>query len=164
MMDERLNFTAEQQQRIDNCLDTLLSRTRGHSVLLADATGQLIGKAGITDGRRATALSTLSAGSFAATSEMTKFLGRTARFSQSFHEGEDYGIYSATVKPFLLLTITFDAEARLGLVRIFTKRAVEELEMITAEAQKNQEQGQEVDGMVDSEFSQLLAEDRKSVV
>jgi predicted regulator of Ras-like GTPase activity (Roadblock/LC7/MglB family) len=162
-MDEGLSFTAVQQQRIDNCLNALLSRTRAHSVLLADATGQLIGKAGITNGRKATALSTLSAGSFAATSEMATFLGRTSHFSQSFHEGEDYGIYSATVNPSLLLTVTFDAEAKLGLVRIFTKRTVEELERITAEAQEHQDQGEEVDEMMDSEFGQLLADELDSL-
>ncbi|HID62298.1 MAG TPA: hypothetical protein EYP49_06105 [Anaerolineae bacterium] len=162
-MDERLNFTAAQQQRIDDCLHALLSRIRAHSVLLADTTGQLIGKAGITNDRKATALSTLSAGSFAATSEMAKFLERTPRFSQSFHEGEDYGIYSATVNPSLLLTVAFDAETKLGLVRIFTKRAVEELERITAEAQANQDQGEGIDEMMDSEFGQLLADELNSL-
>jgi len=162
-MDERLNFTAAQQQRIDDCLNTLLAKTRAHGVLLADATGQLIGKAGIANDRKATALSTLSAGSFAATSEMAKFLGRATHFSQHFHEGEDYGIYSATVNPSLLLTVTFDAEAKLGLVRIFTKRAVEELERITAEAQENQDQGDGIDEMMDSEFGQLLADELDSL-
>jgi len=162
-MDERLNFTAAQQQRIDDCLNTLLAKTRAHSVLLADVTGQLVGKAGITSDRKATALSTLSAGSFAATSEMARFLERASRFSQSFHEGEDYSIYTATVRPSLLLTVTFDAEAKLGLVRIFTKWAVAELEKIAAEAQASQGRGDGVDEIVDSEFSQLLANELDSL-
>lgn len=161
-MNERLNFTAEQQQRIDNCLNTLLLKTKAHSVLLADVTGQLVGKAGITNDRKATALSTLSAGSFVATAEMAKFLERSAHFSQSFHEGEDYGIYTATVNPSLLLTVTFDTEAKLGLVRIFTKWAVAELEKITAEALEHQEQDRGMDEM-DAEFGQLLANELDSL-
>lgn len=162
-MDERLNFTEAQQQRIDNCLNTLLGKTKAHSVLLADITGQLVGRAGITNGRKATALSTLSAGSFAATSEMARFLERSARFSQSFYEGEDCSIYSATVNPSLVLTVTFDAKTKLGLVRIFTKWAVAELEKITAEAQENQNQGERADEVIDSEFGQLLADELDSL-
>lgn len=166
MMNEQLGFTADQQQHIDDCLDTLLVRTRAHSVLLADTTGQLVGKAGIENDRKATTLSTLSAGSFAATSEMATFLGRNSRSGQSFHEGENYGLYSATVHPSLLLTITFDAEAKLGLVRIFTKRAVEELERITTEAQDIKfpaGEGDEIDETMDAEFSQLLVDELDSL-
>jgi len=155
---QKLTASDKQWHEIQTCLQDLLKKTGGHSVLLADATGQLLGMAGISNDRDATALSTLAAGSFAATSEMAKFLGRNTRFEQGLYESKEYSIYSVTVGYELLLTITFDASAKLGLVRIFTEQAVKRLTetMSQIKAAAHQE---DINDLIDAEFGQLIADE-----
>lgn len=148
----------ERWHEIQICLRNLLTKAGGHGVLLADTTGQLLGMAGISNERDATALSTLAAGSFAATSEMAKFLGRNTRFEQGLYESKEYSIYSVTVGDELLLTITFDASAKLGLVRIFTEQAVKRLTEIASQIKAAAHQ-EDINDLIDAEFGQLIADE-----
>lgn len=158
-MHRREMVTNEAQwQEIQRCLQDLLAKAGGHSVLLADATGQLLGTVGISNERDAIALSTLAAGSFAATSEMAKFLGRNTRFEQSLHESQDYGIYTVSVGNEFLLTITFDACAKLGLIRIFTEQAVKRLTEIVSEIELVSHE-ENINDLIDAEFGQLIADE-----
>ena len=145
-------------EEIQTCLQDLLKKAGGHSVLLADATGQLVGMAGISNERDATALSTLAAGSFAATSEMAKFLGRNTQFEQSLYESKEYSIYSVTVGDEFLLTITFDASAKLGLIRIFTEQAVKRLIEIMNQIELASRQ-EDINDLIDAEFGRLIADE-----
>ena len=157
-MHQREVITGEEPwHEIQICLQDLLTKAKGHSVLLADATGQLLGMAGISNERDATALSTLAAGSFAATSEMTKFLGQNTRFEQGLYESKEYSIYSVTVGDEFLLTITFDASAKLGLVRIFTEQAVKRLTEIVSQIGLANHQ-EDINDLIDAEFGQLIAD------
>ena len=158
-MHQRETITSEGQwHEMQICLQDLLTRAGGHSVLLADATGQLLGMAGISNERDATALSTLAAGSFAATSEMAKFLGRNTQFKQSLYESKEYSIYSVTVGGEFLLTITFDANTKLGLIRIFTEQAVKRLTEIVSQIKVAAHQ-EDINDLIDAEFSQLIADE-----
>ena len=145
-------------EEIQTCLQDLLKKAGGHSVLLADATGQLVGMAGISNERDATALSTLAAGSFAATSEMAKFLGRNTQFEQSLYESKEYSIYSVTVGDRFLLTITFEASAKLGLIRIFTDQVVKRLKEIVSQIELASHH-KDINDLIDAEFGQLIADE-----
>lgn len=145
-------------EEIQTCLQDLLKKAGGHSVLLADATGQLVGMAGISNERDATALSTLAAGSFAATSEMAKFLGRNAQFEQSLYESKEYSIYSVSVGDKFLLTITFEASAKLGLIRIFTDQVVKRLTEIVSQIELASHH-EDINDLIDAEFGQLIADE-----
>jgi predicted regulator of Ras-like GTPase activity (Roadblock/LC7/MglB family) len=128
LSDERFNA-------ITKCLSNLRFETGAQCILLADIVGQLIAEVGLTEGLDITTLVSLLAGGFATTFEMSKHLGEKAAFNLNFHEGAAYDIYSANVGDELFLTLISDRRvqtSRIGMVWLYTKRAIRELLEITA--------------------------------
>ena len=134
--------------RIDDCLERLLDRSRGVCVLLADISGQLITEKGKDAGLDTTALAAVTASNMAATGEMARQIGEPTSFSYLFHEGQRRSIYISSVGETLLLAIIFDELSQVGLVRIFARLAVNELQPWL----------RRVSSVVDREFGGALAE------
>jgi len=123
----------EQVDRIEGILDELRSKTRSAYVFLADISGQLIhaqGRYGSTD---IVALAALTASNMAATAAMAHQMGEKSQFRLLFHEGDERNIYLSQVGESFLLAVIFDSNVQIGLVRLFSKRAVEELTRLAAE-------------------------------
>lgn len=158
MCPQAVSFGEEQQTSIEVCLQELLSKTKGIAVLLADATGQPIGSAGILGEKDRIALSTLAAGSFAATAAMARLLGQGGAFEQVFFEGEKQSVHSSTVSDDFLLTIAFDSRAKPGLVRLMAQEAVQELGDILSEA-RERAMDESVRDLIDGEFGDSLADE-----
>lgn len=78
-------------------------------------------------------LATLIAGNAAATQALAKMLGEH-RFNELLHQGDTYGLYVEEVGQLALLVIIFDNSAPVGRVKLFGKRAVQSLEVITKDA------------------------------
>ncbi|MCX7840807.1 MAG: roadblock/LC7 domain-containing protein [Anaerolineae bacterium] len=116
-----------QVERIEQILDELRSKTRASYVFLADISGQLIQARGITGATDLTTLAALTASNMAATAEMARQIGENQPFRLMFHEGSRRNIYLSQVGTSFLLAVVFDAEVQIGLVRLFSKRATEEL-------------------------------------
>lgn len=153
--DQPVVFTTEQLARIDTCLRNLLDNSRGSSVLLADVTGRLVHiqtRLGVD--RDFTAVSALATGSFAATAEMAKFLGWNTGLEQALYEGQGYSMHFSTVGHGFLLIIAFDANTKLGLVRVFAREAARQLRQIVEEASQNI---QEETHLLSDNFGELLA-------
>jgi hypothetical protein len=149
LSDERFNA-------ITKCLSNLRFETGAQCILLADIVGQLIAKVGLTEGLNVTTLVSLLAGDFATTSEMSKYLGESEAFNLNFHEGSAYDIYSANVGDKLFLTLIFDRRvqtSRIGIVWLYTKRAIRELLEITATSER-----MKTDQVLDAEFSASLSD------
>ena len=115
--------------RIDDCLERLLDRSRGVCVLLADISGQLITEKGKDAGLDTTALAAVTASNMAATGEMARQIGEPTSFS--------------------------DELSQVGLVRIFARLAVNELQQVAAELEPWLRR---VSSVVDREFGGALAE------
>ena len=141
--------------RIDDCLERLLDRSRGVCVLLADISGQLITEKGKDAGLDTTALAAVTASNMAATGEMARQIGEPTSFSYLFHEGQRRSIYISSVGETLLLAIIFDELSQVGLVRIFARLAVNELQQVAAELEPWLRR---VSSVVDREFGGALAE------
>lgn len=149
LSDERFNA-------ITQCLSNLRFETGAQCILLADILGQLIAEVGLTEGLDLTTLVSLLAGGFATTFEMSRHLGEREAFNLNFHEGTAYDIYSANVGDQLFLTLIFDRRvqtSRIGMVWLYTKRAIRELLEITATSESVQ-----VDRVLDPEFSASLSD------
>lgn len=131
-MPKSIVIPAEQMDQIEKILDELRSKTRSAFVFLADISGQLItlrGRAGDAD---ASALAALTASNMAATAEIARRLGEKSQFRLMFHEGEQRNIYLAQVGASFLLVVIFEVQVQIGLVRLFSKRAVDELDKLAA--------------------------------
>ncbi|MBM3127742.1 MAG: roadblock/LC7 domain-containing protein [Chloroflexi bacterium] len=127
-------------EKIEGILDELRAKTRASYVFLADISGQLINARGATQSTDIAALAALTASNMAATAEMARRIGEQAQFRLMFHEGAGSNIYLSQVGHSFLLAVVFAAEVQIGLVRLFSKRAVEELEKLAAEYENVVEQ------------------------
>ncbi len=154
---QSVSLDDDQLARIQSCLEELLNKTKGVAVLLADATGQPVGHVGSLKESDRMALSTLAAGSFAATVAMARLLGQEGAFKQVFFEGGAYNVHSSAVADDYLLTIAFDSRAKAGLVRLLAQEAVKELRDILSEAREHA-LDESVRELIDGEFGDSLAD------
>lgn len=150
-------FDSTQYEGVKKYLGELYSKTRAKVVLFADMSGQIIGERGDTAEMNTTVLSALAAGDFAATAEIAKLVGEGDRFKLHFHEGETKNIYLTNVGDQFFLIIIFDATVALGMVRVYTKKAVESILSVITEAASNV--GTAAEDMIDDDFGRLLAEE-----
>ena len=150
-----ISFDPTQYEGIKKYLGELYSKTRAKVVLFADMAGQIIGERGDTAEMNTTVLSALAAGDFAATAEIAKLVGEGDRFKLHLHEGERKNVYLTNVGEQFFLIIIFDANVALGMVRVYTKKAVESILVIVEEAAGNE--GMTEADMIDEDFGNLLA-------
>jgi predicted regulator of Ras-like GTPase activity (Roadblock/LC7/MglB family) len=75
----------------------------------------------------------LAAGDVAAMAELSNRIGEPDPHGSFFHEGETKSIYLHNIAGSFILIVIFRSETPIGLVRLFAKRAVEQLLPITEE-------------------------------
>jgi len=78
-------------------------------------------------------LATLIAGNAAATQALAKMLGEP-RFNELIHQGASHGLYAEEVGDLALLAVIFDNTATVGRIKLYGKRAVQSLAVITQDA------------------------------
>lgn len=142
-----------QAERIENILDELRAKTRATYVFLADISGQLIDARGSTGSTDIIALAALTASNMAAMAEMARKIGEKEQFHLMFHEGQKRNIYLSQAGKSFLLAVVFEVTVQIGLVRLFSKRAVEELQALAAEYEDVVSQ---TPAMMESGFSSAL--------
>ena len=120
-------------ESIEKILDELRAKTRATYIFLADISGQLIDARGSLGSTDIVALAALTASNMAATAEMARKIGEAQSFRLMFHEGAKSNIYLSQVGASFLLAVIFATEVPIGLVRLFSKRAVDELQVLTTE-------------------------------
>lgn len=146
-------LNGKQYNAITKILQELAIKTKASAILFADMSGQLISQRGNTENMNTTVLSALAASDFAATSEMAKLVGEEAKFKLLFHEGDKRNVYLSNVGDDFFLVVVFDVSVTLGLIRIYTKKAIEDLSIAMEDTSGESEE----DGkMIDSDFSTLL--------
>jgi predicted regulator of Ras-like GTPase activity (Roadblock/LC7/MglB family) len=146
-------LSGEMYKTIAEVLSDLASKTKAKTIIFADMNGHPITQRGQTTEINIPNMAALSAGDFAATAEMAKMVGEKQRFKYLFHEGEKTNIYLSNVGENFLLVVIFDAEIALGMVRIFTKRAIDTLELLVSTAKDEEQKASQ---FLDVEFSNYL--------
>ncbi|NOX37675.1 MAG: roadblock/LC7 domain-containing protein [Calditrichaeota bacterium] len=147
-------LTPQQFDEITKILSELAAKTKASTILLADISGQLITQRGNTDDINTAILSALAASDFAATSEMAKLVGEDAKFKLLFHEGEKRNVYLSNVGDNFFLVVVFDVSVTLGLVRIYTKKAIQNLINVFETSDK----GEGADKIIDQDFTSMLGD------
>lgn len=121
----------EDLDRIQDCLNRVLDKSGAHTILLTDRSGQLISDCGDQPPEDSVALAALVAANFGATAAIAKMLGERD-FSLLFHKGKEENIHFASLGEEFLLVTLFDNNASLGLVRLHSEQAIQELTRIFA--------------------------------
>ena len=111
---------------ITNTLLKLMNDTSASSVMLIDKSGQVIATQGMSTKRNATSLGALLAGAFSSSRHVAELLGEKD-FRTIFQQGVHENIYTTMVEDQWLLVIVFDKLTHIGLVKVLSKKASDEL-------------------------------------
>jgi len=122
-------ITKKDIEKIDFCLDKVISTSLAHSVLLIDRSGQLIAHHGNTPGIDVLSLSALTAANFGATAEIARILGEE-EFTLLFHKGRSENVYFSAVGEHVIMVTLFDDRTSLGLIRLQINKIIGELSII----------------------------------
>lgn len=132
-MKQGLHIPEEMLERIDYILTHLSEKAHTECIVLADISGQVISLQGIMDKGTPAVVAALAAGDVAAMAELSNRIGEPDPHGSFFHEGETKSIYLHNIAGSFILIVIFRTETPIGLVRLFAKRAVEQLLPITEE-------------------------------
>ncbi len=154
-----LVLPADLMDEIDRVLNQLQGKTQAACILLADISGQLIGQQGSINHVDTDIFSALIAGSMAATAEIARMLGEGERFKLLFHEGERQNLHLAKVGDSFLLVVVFNTTVQIGLVRLYTRQAIQQLLPLAEEFETLQAQPGEA---IDADFGDALAAEMES--
>jgi predicted regulator of Ras-like GTPase activity (Roadblock/LC7/MglB family) len=114
---------------ISTTIQELLKNSNATSVLLLDKTGQLISSTGEPPEFDMYSFASLCAADFEANAQLAKLIGEKD-FSTLYHQGSNESMYLARVENNIILVVLFDKRTTLGLVRLRTKKAVDNLETV----------------------------------
>ncbi len=140
-------------EQITEALNALVAKTRARTVIFCDMNGHLVAQRGEIVGYDVNALCAVAAGEFSATAELAKMVGQGDGFHYLYHEGDEANVYISRVNPDFFLIVIFDKSVALGMVRVFTKKAIESL--ATALEETAREPSSE-EAFLDLEFGSLL--------
>jgi predicted regulator of Ras-like GTPase activity (Roadblock/LC7/MglB family) len=124
-------ITKKDIEKIDFCLNKVVSTSLAHSVLLIDRSGQLIAHHGNTPGIDILSLSALTAANFGATAEIARILGEE-EFTLLFHKGRSENVYFSAVGEHVIIVTLFDDRTSLGLIRLQINKIIGELSTIVS--------------------------------
>lgn len=110
---------------ISTGLNKLMTDTNATSVMLIDKSGQIITTLGAVR-RNATSLGALLAGAFSSSRHVAELLGEKD-FRTIFQQGVHESIYTTMVGEQWLLVIIFDKLTHIGLVKVLSKKAADEM-------------------------------------
>lgn len=158
-MSNGLSLPADLVANIDHILDHLQQKARTDCILLADVSGQLIATKGQMVEGTPTTVAALAAGDVAAMGELSRQIGEENPHGSFFHEGEQKSIYLHNIAGSFILIVIFRTETPLGLVRLFAKRAVDDLRELTAKFEEVMGKPNPVDS---EEFRSGLARELES--
>jgi two-component system, response regulator, stage 0 sporulation protein F len=125
-----LVMSGEQFDKITQRLSDLRYEVGAQCILLSDSSGQVLTEVGFTENLQSERIITLMDDGFANVAELAQHLREERSFNLHYHEGTRYDIYIANVGDQLFVTLIFDRRqgaSRVGMVWLYTKRAVQDL-------------------------------------
>jgi predicted regulator of Ras-like GTPase activity (Roadblock/LC7/MglB family) len=143
-------------QKISKIIEELSVNLRSDLVMFCETNGYAVTHFGEVDGMDLSAVSSLAANNFSATSEMARMLGTQEGFRYIFNEGEQRNIYISNVGFNFILLVIFNKDVALGMVRIYTKKAIDALNELLQTASVVDEESK---SFIDLEFKTLLDEE-----
>lgn len=147
----------EEHRQISFLLNKLYREANSRACYIVDKNGQLVAEAGEVSNIDSTSLSSLVAGSIAATGSLAKLIGEK-EFSIMLHEGKDQHIHVSLISGGVILVVIFDNRTSLGLVRLRVKKAADEFNKVFVNLSKKVESPK-----AKSPFSEITDDDIDSL-
>ena len=141
---------------IRDAIKDLSAKTGAKNIIFAESNGYPVTYVGDFKGIDLPGLAALAAGNFSATAKMASMLGQEGRFRFMYHEGENRNIYISDVGSNFILVVVFEPDIALGMVRIYTRKALNLLTSILESAKVEEDKSREY---LDAEFKALLSEE-----
>lgn len=126
LREERLVFYRDDLAKIDSVMKDLVKMSGATCALLIDKDGHLVSRTGTMREFDLDTVAALVAGSFAATREMAKVLGEE-EFTVLFHQGPKGSIQLSLVGERTILAVIFNETTTVGMVRLYTLEACNQL-------------------------------------
>jgi predicted regulator of Ras-like GTPase activity (Roadblock/LC7/MglB family) len=127
-----LILTKQTLDTIDRILQSLLTTSGAHTVLLIDKAGQLISFQGTMDQEKVASLAALTAANYGATTAIARLFGEE-EFTLLFHKGKEENIHFSNVGDDYLMITVFNNNTHLGLVRLEVRKSLEQIEATFAD-------------------------------
>lgn len=130
MLEPSLDLYGETLTKVETYLDELLSKSHARYAMIIDLKGfVLIHKQALWAPKPPSldSLATLVASNYSANTAIAQLLGEPG-FKEMVQQGEEIGIYLEELEDKALLATIFDKSAALGRVKLFAKKAVEEIQ------------------------------------
>lgn len=118
-------LTQEGLDKVNGMLARLLSEINGRYILLVEKSGQAIASVG-EQNPFAIPLAALVAGAFSSTREIARMLGEK-EFQSMFQQGKDAHIFISLLPSQDILAVVFDENSTVGIVKMRSKQASQEL-------------------------------------
>jgi len=146
----------ELASQIGEILGELRARGQADCAILADMSGQLIEIRGEAEGADPVLVAALAAGEISAMNELARQIGDRSPSRCFLHEGERRRLYICDVSGTFVLIVIFSADAPVGLVRLFVRRAAERLAPL---ANRFEELVRQDGSILGADFSTALSEE-----
>ncbi len=138
MLEPSLDLYGDTFDKVDGILTELLTRSHARYVMIIDRKGFVL-----MHGRALWApkppsldsLATLIASNYSANTAIANLFGENG-FKETVQQGHDVGTYLEELGDKALLVTIFDSSAALGRVKIYTKKAVEEIRTILRDSRE----------------------------
>ena len=156
---DRLVFYQEDIEEITVVLKEVVKLSGAKCALLIDKEGHMVARTGSVRTFDLDTISALVAGSFAATCEMARLLGEK-EFSVMFHQGHRDSIQLNLVGDRTILTVIFDDQTTVGMVRLYSSEAGDKLAAVFSRKAVRDEDGEhrELGPVVDETFDDSARE------
>jgi len=141
---------------VQGIVDDLYAKIHPEAIVFAESNGYPVTSKGDLDNIDLPGIATLAANNFSATAKIASMIGEEDSFKYLYHEGAHTNIYLSNVGFNFILLVIFDAGIALGMVRVYTKKAIEALSKLLETAYEEEDKSKE---FIDLEFKTLLSEE-----
>ncbi len=149
-------LTREQFEKITACLSSLAEKLRVNMILLINSSGQIVAKRVSSSWQGdSSVLSSLTANSYAASKEMARLLGEASNFRTVLYEGREQNMMISQINADFFLAVAFKKGVAIGMVRLFTKKTIEQLLPILIQKKEGRT---EIKQIFDNQFQNLLGD------
>jgi predicted regulator of Ras-like GTPase activity (Roadblock/LC7/MglB family) len=121
-----LMLSEDDSRSLEGILEEFLTLSGAKCALLVDKDGYLVTQKGDAYSFNDDTISALVAGGYAATKEIAKLVGED-EFSVLYHQGKRENIQLTLVANRVLLTVIFDDQTTLGMVRLYSQEAAKKI-------------------------------------
>ena len=129
-------LSSELSIKMDKVIDKLRQKLNPNCIILADISGQLLSSHVASSEIDTTGLAALFASNIGATSAIAEKVNENSGFDTVMHEGKNYNIFLSKIGKSYLLAVIFTRADQIGRVRLFTKKACEELLILSREYER----------------------------